>query len=625
MIDIALPSLSIACLGACKRPAIRLSGQVLRETADLLGLRVEAWDRARRIADLLACGFTDAHGVFELVFPAETLRVFFGDQRPTLFFRVFAGPRLLADTKTLPGWELDESTLSRVTIDLPRVSPDEPRVTPAPFTVRGHLRNTAGTPLVGLVVRALDRNLRDRETELLHHATTDAIGRYLIPYSVEELGRPGKHQADLVLRVYDATGKLLGAIDSRCQAPAALVLDLLIEAEAFRGPSEFEALTARLHPLLPEGVCTADLTDEDIVFLTCSGGLDTEQLAALVSATILGHDIDVPAALLYGLARKGLSLEIPALVTRTPEDRAAAFDKALAERILPPSLGASRGDLLARLEATLLRHHAKQPIAPGKHSLDALLATVFTSTADRDQLLALQLAHQGSGEAFWAKVEAHPTFSAAAPTLAFTATIATITDNHLPLIKALHDARRDGTLHVARDLASLDEAGWKALLDTAGVPADAPGSGPADKAARYAADVQARVEEAFPSAFFAARFVEEQRSDEQELAGFLHDNPDFDLGTSRLDEYLASVGAGATDGISDLPALQRSLAQVQRIFKLTPRYRDGRALLDAGITSAQHVVRMGRRRFVDHFAERMGDHRGPKRLTPAPRTSWPRR
>jgi hypothetical protein len=610
MIDNAMPSLSIACLGACKRPAIRLSGQVLRETADLLGLRVEAWDRGRRIADLLACGFTDAHGVFELVFPAETLRVFFGDHGPTLFFRVFAGPTLLADTETLPGWDLDESTSSRVTIDLPRVSPDEPRITPAPFTVRGHLRNAAGTPLVGLVVRAFDRNLRDRETELLHHATTDAIGRYLIPYAVEELGRPGKHQADLVLRVYHATGELLGAIDSRCQAPAALVLDLLVEAEAFRGPSEFEALTARLLPLLPEGVGTADLTDEDIAFLTCSGALDAEQLAALVSATILGHDLDVPAALLYGLAREGLSLEIPALVTRTPEDRAAAFDTAFAERIIPASLGASRGDLLAHLEAALLRHHAKQPITPGKHSLDALLATVLASPADRDQLVALQLAHQGSGEAFWAKVEAHPTFGAAALALAFTATIATITDNHLALIKALQDARRDGTLRVARDLASLDEAGWKALLDTAGVPADAPGSGPADKAARYAADVQARVEEAFPSAFFVARFVEEQRSDEQELAGFLHDNPDFDLGTSRLDEYLASVSAGATDNNSDLTALQQSLAQMQRIFKLAPRYRDGRALLDAGLTSAQHVVRMGRSRFVDQFAERMG---GPPR------------
>jgi hypothetical protein len=49
------------------------------------------------------------------------------------------------------------------------------------------------------------------------------VGRYSIAYAVEELGRPGKHQADLVLRVFDAAGDPLGATDSRCQAPAALV------------------------------------------------------------------------------------------------------------------------------------------------------------------------------------------------------------------------------------------------------------------------------------------------------------------------------------------------------------------------------------------------------------------
>jgi len=44
MNDIAMPSLSIACTGACKAPAIRLPGQVLSPTANLLGLRVEASD-----------------------------------------------------------------------------------------------------------------------------------------------------------------------------------------------------------------------------------------------------------------------------------------------------------------------------------------------------------------------------------------------------------------------------------------------------------------------------------------------------------------------------------------------------------------------------------------------------
>jgi Tc toxin complex TcA C-terminal TcB-binding domain/Neuraminidase-like domain len=605
MNDISTASLSVACMDGCKEPSIRLSGQLLSPTGALNDLRVEAWDQAKRIVDLVACAFTNAYGAFELVFPAETLRVFFGDQRPTLFFRVFRGPDILADTDASLTWELDDAPSSPLSIRLPPISPDT-RLSPAPFTVRGQIRNVAGTPLVGLVVRAFDRNLRDRETELLLHGTTDAVGHYSIAYAIEELGRPGKHQADLVLRVFAADGSPLGATDSRCQAPAALVLDLLVEAESHRGPSELEILTARLLPLLPVGVATVDLTDDDIAFLTCSAGLDAEQLAALIAAERLAHALDLPVALLYGLARAGLPLVLSALITRTPEERAAAFDEALAEHIIPSSLRAQRTALLASLEAALFRAYAEQPVTPGKPSFDALFATVLASPASRDQLLALQLAHQGSAEELWAKLEVHPDFSYAAPALAFTSTVATITDNHLPLIEALQAARQAGTISVARDLATLSAAGWSDLIERAGVPSDAPGTDADDKARRYMEALQARVEEAFPSAFFAAKLVVEERSEEQELAKFLKSNPDFDLGTSRLDEYLAGAGVGAASGISDLPGLRLLLGQTQRIFKLTPRYSEGRSLLDAGLTSAQHVVRMGRERLIGQLAERLG-------------------
>lgn len=605
MNDISTTSLSIACTDGCKEPSIRLSGQLLSTTTALSDLRVEAWDQAKRGVDLVACAFTNAYGAFELIFPAETLRVFFGEHRPTFFFRVFLGSTLLADTDASLSWELDDAPRSPLSIRLPAISPDE-HLSPAPFTVRGQIRNVAGTPLVGLVVRAYDRNLRDRETELLLHSTTDATGRYSIAYAVEELGRPGKHQADLVLRVFDAAGEPLGATDSRCQAPAALVLDLLVEAESHRGPSELENLIARLLPLLPVGVAAADLTDDDIAFLTCSGGLDAQQLAALIAAEILAHALDLPTALLYGLAREGLSLVLSALVNRTPGERAAAFDKALEEYVIPASLRAQRTALLDSLEAALLRAYAEQPIAPGKPSFDALFSTVLASPTARDQLLALQLAHQGSAEELWAKLEAHPDFSAAAPALAFTSTVATITDGHLPLIEALQAARQEGTLLVARDLVTLGANGWNDLVASVGVPSDAPGTDVDDKARLYVEQLEARVEEAFPSAFFAAKLVGDERSEEHELVQFLKSNPDFDLGTSHLGEYLAGAGAGASNGISDLAGLTLLLGQTQRIFKLTPYYSEARSLLEAGLTSAQHVVRLGSERLASQLNERVG-------------------
>ncbi len=148
MNDISTASLSVACADGCKEPSIRLSGQLLSTTAALNDLRVEAWDQAKRIVDLVACAFTNAYGAFELVFPAETLRVFFGEQRLTLFFRVFRGQDLLADTDASLTWELDDAPSSPLAIRLPPIGPDT-RLSPAPFTVRGSIRNVAGTPLVG--------------------------------------------------------------------------------------------------------------------------------------------------------------------------------------------------------------------------------------------------------------------------------------------------------------------------------------------------------------------------------------------------------------------------------------------------------------------------------------------
>jgi len=104
------------------------------------------------------------------------------------------------------------------------------------------------------------RDHREEAWDRTHHAVnllarafTDADG-YSIAYAAEELGRPGKHLADLVLRVFDAGGGLLGALDSRCQAPAALVLDLLVDVEAYQGSSDLEVLTRRRLPFLPDDV-----------------------------------------------------------------------------------------------------------------------------------------------------------------------------------------------------------------------------------------------------------------------------------------------------------------------------------------------------------------------------------
>src|SRR5690349_16840729 len=91
-------------------------------------------------------------------------------------------------------------------------------VNPELLTIIGHITLSDTSPLPGVTVRAFDKNLR-AET-LLGEAKSDTSGAYAITYTAEQLGRPGKQNADLIVRVFDGQGKPLAVSDVLFNAPA---------------------------------------------------------------------------------------------------------------------------------------------------------------------------------------------------------------------------------------------------------------------------------------------------------------------------------------------------------------------------------------------------------------------
>jgi peptidoglycan hydrolase-like protein with peptidoglycan-binding domain len=218
---------------------------------------------------------------------------------------------------------------------------------PERFVVRGQVRLQDGSPLPDVIVRTADRDLRSEEP--LGGAVTDANGRYEITYTADQFARAEKGTADLIVRAFDNTGQELAASETLFNAPQVAEIDLVVLPQPEPELSEFERLLAELAPIL-EDVEPAELTEEDIDFLVGETGLERSRLELLAEAGRLAQETDLPPEAFYGWGRLDFSLELESLLDQDPQVLREALERAIAERIIPASLGESVDEIMERLE-----------------------------------------------------------------------------------------------------------------------------------------------------------------------------------------------------------------------------------------------------------------------------------
>ena len=135
---------------------------------------------------------------------------------------------------------------------------------------------TAGVPARGILVKAVDKDLRSEQ--LLGEAVTNASGDYRIRYTSDRFRRAEKATADLVVRAYrDAEDKGV-ASPVLFNAPTDAVVDMVVRRV---GLTEFELLSEELRPLM-DGVGFDEITEseehQDVTFLSGETGRDTAQI-----------------------------------------------------------------------------------------------------------------------------------------------------------------------------------------------------------------------------------------------------------------------------------------------------------------------------------------------------------
>jgi len=226
--------------------------------------------------------------------------------------------------------------------------------------VQGHIKQADGSPLVGNLVRALDKDLRHEQ--LLGDAHTDRQGYYTIGYSQNQFRRAEKQQADLLVRVYNVEGSLLAESDVIFNAQAEETVDLNLES---LGPekSEYERLIAEISPVL-DGAKIDQLTPEDIVFLSGETGLESSLIADLVSAAKLAVITQLPESAHYGLIREHLPVDLDPLLRQGREAQQRALEAAVKHKRIPELSSEEKEKILDRLHELLVELMIDDPKDP---------------------------------------------------------------------------------------------------------------------------------------------------------------------------------------------------------------------------------------------------------------------
>jgi hypothetical protein len=504
------------------------------------------------------------------------------------------------------------------------------------FVVKGQVRHSDGNPVPGLIVIAVDQDLRGQQT-LGQPATTDQDGQYAITYTAADFNRAEKATADLIVYVKIAgptpSGPPIDLVNSGpplFNAPQTATINLTVPGTNRAVPSEYDRLIAELQPLLVNvtiaGVPSpttidqlADLKTDDIDFLVGETGEPRTKLEAVVRAAVLQKlsaatststaPAAIPAPIFYGLAREGLPLDLAALLKRSVAELQAALTQALQQNIVPAALADGLAQTVQNLHQFLVSQALHNVPSTGTHSFGELLNLAALPAAQQQTLLSLSINHTGKPEDFWKLLRTQPGFQqpGVVEKIQLTVQLGLLTRNHVPLIQQIQ------ALNVSspRALVKMDATAWLKLVNTQGVglPPGVPGATPPEQARNYVNGIITTLRIAFPTDAMAQIAASAPSLPAQKaVAQFFANSPDFEIRTTRVDTYATDHAATAFQGISnaDKPIVVQEVKRLQRVYQLSTGPDTATALLAANLDSAHDIANMPRTSFLARHAIALG-------------------
>jgi hypothetical protein len=596
-------------VGEGRRGRYDIVGELLNlETREFLpGLQIEAsYLLNGRQVILKQSATSDDKGAFRLEFSKEL----FANVRPNdviaVNFQVSREGRVLPSEGSIPVLEMKSFQVS-ITVRVSEGRDDEKT-----FRVEGTITDIDGRPVAGVIVEAFDRDMRHEEP--LGSSRTDANGSYNITYTQRQFRRAEKGHADLLIRVRDENGDEIGVSGVVYNADIVQIIDLTLENDSRARLSEYERHVRELAPLI-ENVPLAELTDDDLGFLTGETGISSGHLRFLQLDAQWSNEHDVHRAVFYGLFRQGLASSYHRLLSEKPSRLREALKASIEAHVVPVDVGDDLDEILQRLEELAIAAAFEQDEEAETPRLGVLLSTAPDLSLDQ-QTQAVRFArthYESSVDDFWSGLSEQTGLSdEAIASVRFTIQSSPLLFSHLPTLHAIQQHRQEAAWSAASDLARLSREDWHALSEatTANelpVGFDDPG--------QFADAIMHRVEQTFPTAVVAYRLAEDTQLGSSDLNRFFGANTGFDLLRTRIDDYFEN--GVDLEGVADREALRDRVKEVQRAARIVPRnatdaapeggfYNGVRALLTHGFTSSHAVVNRGRADFMSTMTPIVG-------------------
>jgi len=576
---------------------------------------VRASDKDSPGGELLGEAVTNRDGRYEIKYASEQLHQM-GKKAADLIVRVFdaKGALLLTSPTILNAKPVEtvDLVIKPQVIEQPKVEPkpdekQKPDEKPKPegqspaFALRGKVSNADGSVLIGFTVRAFDKDLPSlKSEELLGETLTDKDGHYEITYKAEQFRRAEKKSADLIVRVFDDGPTPLASSPVIFNAGPDETVNLVVDGAI---PSEFERYVTELAPLL-ESIRFANLTAEDIEFLTGETGINQQHLVFLVVAFRFSDQTELPAELFYGLFRENLPTDLTALLAQGTDIQRAALKSASEENLVPAKLAGQLEDLLASLKNLGVKFALQSPDSGKKTSLGALLDL---SLAPEKQItfLTLYSNHEGPVEEFWLKLREHPQFNQGGQVdkLQFTLQLGALTGNNAELVQAVW---QEGSVTSAPDLVNLNLDAWTNLVKTTvgdaaeNIPPYIKGASPDERIKHHAHYIVETLKSAFPTKYVQIGINQPAEIDPGLVKQLLNLNPQLDL-----DQQLPDTINWGGIAPSDRTKANEALTNLRREIKMFPQFDYKAALSSSGgdIKRLHNPIREGVATFLDRVPE----------------------
>ncbi|WP_205513239.1 neuraminidase-like domain-containing protein [Longitalea arenae] len=613
---------------------LTIAGKVIRRSnlQPIAKLYVEGWDKNPERKEPLVSTVTSSDGSFVLLFDEQYTAELYKDRYPDIYFKVYAGTTLLANTDNSQLVNLRGNN-NDIVIAIDYNAPAAPK--DISYKVSGRILQKDFRPAAGYEVEIADKGIL--KENVITRLRTDESGRFETEFSNEVINKAGKDSPDLFLRIFNGKG-LEYTSEVTYNASAHTEFNIVIGGERFPRESEFEIHQRKLAGLLRE-VPVAEIRQEDrnnpYRLLAEKTGSREQQVKWLINAQQVAQVTKMPPAFCYALMRAQL---IPEYVTGAvtlvgkdsqdligllqalqknenigepfikmsqepeamlnalallPEDAVPnAFDYAIRNQVVPAQMAADRQELLKQWKEIVDQRR--------RNSKDDFRRLLNSTSLNEERKKAAE-----------ALFEVHGHDIRRLSSSLDKGSFGEGSSKELQALIAIHqlvnDANTTATvkekLNITRPedlprLAMLSEKDWKSFN---GNPA---GKLTTDRIK----EIRGLLEKQYPTAAFAGKLKADDKGpvgEKEPLLNFFDAYPNLELHKTNIETFFKENKEAINSKFNNKAALKADLKKIQRVFKLAPDYETSKALLEENITSSQSVYKLGKKQFTEKVAAKI--------------------